>query len=84
MEVRGFVCPTWLAVTLGAMALCGSLALVIVLQLYRADVLQLTREIRLLELQVQSVENKMIQNGAATPQDFPSWEPGAALKRRKE
>jgi hypothetical protein len=74
VEIRGVVLPTWLAVLLGAMAFCGALSLVVVLQLYRGDVQRLEREIRVLEVHAAAIEQIMVENGQARPSDFPSWE----------
>lgn len=91
VTIKGVVLPTWLAI-LGICTLfftsMGSCAL-----LWRAheaesrEVLRskaVERELRLLALHIQDVENVLIRSKLAGRQDFAAWEPAPAAESQKE
>lgn|GEM_PF-5764777 len=80
-KIEGIVVPSWFAVMVGALFLAA--LFVIALMFNRiGDVHQqdaergkiIEREIRLLQLHAQAVQNTLIQNGRAKLEDFPPLE----------
>jgi hypothetical protein len=61
--------PSWLMACLLAMFLISSLALVLVWN----ESFQQTKEIRILQLHIQDLENVTVRSGAATRSDFIGW-----------
>lgn len=77
VKISGVVLPTWVAVTLSVVAAfsAGIILLAVVIFKDAADSLirsqgAQTREIRVLDLHVQDVENVLIRYGLATRDDF--------------
>lgn len=77
--------PAWLATVVGLALLFSALGFLLALFLLQ----NATREIRVLELHTQDVENVLIRQGIATREDFPEWgSPGGPrtkpINREKE
>lgn len=77
VNVRGVVLPTWVAITLaGVAALAAGVVLMAVLMfknaadsLVTSQVAQ-SKEVRVLGLYIQDIENVLIRNGVAKREDF--------------
>lgn len=65
-KIDGVVLPQWLAVGTGVLFLCAVILLAMMYERHRT----LEREIRLLDLHIQDVENVLIRNGDAKREDF--------------
>lgn len=77
LNVRGVVIPTWVAIVLSAMSVLAAVIALLAVILFKsaADSLIMsqgvqTKEIRILDLHVQDVENVLIRNGLAKRDDF--------------
>lgn len=77
VKISGVVLPTWVAVTLSVVAAfsAGIILLAVVIFKDAADSLATaqaaqTKEIRLLGLYIQDIENVMIRSGVARREDF--------------
>jgi hypothetical protein len=69
-KIEGVVLPSWLAISLAASSIVAVLAL-----LYLAAVCgQMGREIRILQLHAQDIENILIRSNLASRKDFPVWQ----------
>jgi hypothetical protein len=79
IDVRGVVIPTWVAIFLSIMGLSASLVVLLAVVVFKnaADDLknnqsQQTKEIRLIDLNIQDIENILIRNNLAKRNDFAS------------
>lgn len=77
IDVRGVVIPTWVAILLSIVALSGSVIVLLSVLIFKtaADDLrqsqnQQIKEIRLIDLHIQDIENVLIRNGLAKRDDF--------------
>lgn len=69
VEVKGVVLPSWLSATLvGAFVVA-----VVTMMIMTWALLQNTKEIRLLDLHTQDIENVLIRQGIAKRGDFAGW-----------
>lgn len=66
VEIKGVVIPTWLAICFMVVALFAVLALLLVWE----SRLRLEREIRILQVHVQDVQNVLVRQGIADRTDF--------------
>lgn len=69
VQFSGVHVPGWLAVVVGCALLFSALGLLLSLLVIQNQ----AREIRVLQLHVQDVQNVMIRNGDATRKDFAEW-----------
>lgn len=76
--------PAWMGVCLAVTAILSAVALLTVLLLInnRAEQMaqtqdRMTKEVRVLQVHVQDVENAMIRLGLAHREDFAQWESGS-------
>src|SRR5688572_695906 len=77
VNIRGVVIPTWVAITLSCVAALSAVVVLLTVILFKnaADSLIMsqgiqTKEIRVLDLHIQDVENVLIRNGLAKREDF--------------
>lgn len=77
VELKGVVLPTWVAVTLSVIAALSAGVVLLAVLIFREAAESLSRaqagqmrEIRVLDLHVQDVENALIRNGLARREDF--------------
>ena len=66
--------PSWLTVLFIGAFVIASVALLLVWEANR----DLAREVRVLQVHAQDIENVLIRRGEATRQDFVQWEAGSA------
>lgn len=77
IDVRGVVIPTWVAILLSFMGLTASVVVFMAVLIFRSATEDLknsqnqqTKEIRLIDLNIQDIENILIRNGLAKRDDF--------------
>lgn len=77
---KGVALPTWLAVVFGAAAFLGALTLAVVLLMVQSALQEsaaadrdLAKEIRILQVHAQDIENVLIRHGLAQRGDFAPW-----------
>lgn len=77
IDVRGVVIPTWVAILLSIVGLSSSLVVLLAVLVFKnaADDLrqsqqQQIKEIRLIDLHIQDIENILIRHGLAKRNDF--------------
>lgn len=77
IDVRGVVIPTWVAILLSFMGLTASVVVFMAVLIFRGatedlknNQSQQTKEIRLIDLNIQDIENILIRNGLAKRDDF--------------
>ena len=68
--VKGIVLPPWVAVCICGAFIVATFALLLVWQASRDE----AKEVRLLQLHVQDVENVLIRHGLARREDFATWQ----------
>jgi len=80
VKVEGVVMPAWLATLQGAVTILSVLSLLLVVLAFvpRLDAITarldgLGKEVRVLELHVQDVENVLVRQGVARRDDFAAW-----------
>lgn len=66
--------PSWITVAFIGAFVIASVALILVWEANR----ELAREVRIMQVHTQDVENVLIRRGIAARQDFVEWEPGSA------
>lgn len=77
VNIRGVVIPTWVALTLSGVAILAAVIVLLAVLMFKSATESLiqsqatqTREIRLLDLHVQDIENVLIRNKIANREDF--------------
>lgn len=66
VEIKGVVIPTWLAACFATVSLCSVLALLLVWE----SRLRIEREIRILQVHAQDIQNVLVRQGIASRTDF--------------
>lgn len=82
-NIRGVVIPTWVALALGVAAFLSAMSLCLSLFLVRDASLaaaaanrELAKEMRILQVHAQDIENVLIRQGLARRSDFAPWPEG--------
>lgn len=77
IDVRGVVIPTWVAILLSVMGLSASVVVLLAVLIFKNASEDLkhslslqTKEIRLIDLNIQDIENILIRNDLAKRSDF--------------
>lgn len=77
VNIRGVVIPTWVAVVLGVMGVAAALVVLLSVVIFKSaadSLLQSQRdqikEIRILDVHIQDIENILIRNRMAVREDF--------------
>jgi hypothetical protein len=77
IDVRGVVIPTWVAILLSIIGLSASAVVLLAVMIFKDAASDLakaqvdqTREIRILDVHVQDIENLLIRSGLAKRTDF--------------
>jgi hypothetical protein len=77
IDVRGVVIPTWVAILLSIMGFSASVVVLLAVMIFKDAAQDLaiaqsmqTREIRILDVHIQDIENLLIRSGLAKRTDF--------------
>lgn len=88
VDVRGVVIPTWVAILLSAIGFSASLVVLLSVLIFKGSADELaksqdrqSREMRVIILHIQDIENVLIRARLAERKDFAEWESEIQTKR---
>lgn len=77
IDVHGVVMPTWVAIFLSIMGLSAAVVVMLAVLVFKTaadnlaqNQIQQTKEVRMLGVNIQDIENLLIRSGIATRSDF--------------